>query len=54
MNLESDKVTLLQVRNEQDWDYTRPVKGIAVYLHEDCDPVRLEFPGTGIVLNLPR
>ena len=36
-------MTLLRVRNAQDWDYTEPVKGIAVYLHEDCDPVRLEF-----------
>jgi hypothetical protein len=41
--IESKKVTLLRVRDEQDWDYTGPVKGIAVYLHEDCDPVRLEF-----------
>jgi len=41
--IESKKVTLLRVRDEQDWDYTGPLKGIAVYLHEDCDPVRLEF-----------
>jgi hypothetical protein len=41
--IESKKVTLLRVRDEQDWDYTGPVKRIAVYLHEDCDPVRLEF-----------
>jgi hypothetical protein len=39
----SDKVTLQRVRDEKDWDYTGPVKGIVVYLHEDCDPVRLEF-----------
>ena len=41
--IESREVTLLRVRNDQDWDYTGPVKGIALYLHEDCDPVRLEF-----------
>jgi hypothetical protein len=41
--IESDKVTLQRVRDEKDWDYTGPVKGIVVYLHEDCDPVRLEF-----------
>lgn len=35
--------TLLRVRDEQDWDYTEQVKGVIVYLHEDCDPVRLEF-----------
>ena len=39
----SGEVTLLRVRDEEDWDYTGPVKGIVVYLHEDCDPVRLEF-----------
>jgi hypothetical protein len=36
-------VTLLRVRDEKDWDYTGPVKGVAVHLHEDCDPVRFEF-----------
>jgi len=41
--IESKEVTLLRVRDEQNWDYTGPVKGIAIYLHEDCDPVRLEF-----------
>jgi len=33
--IEWRKVTLLRVRDEQDWDYTGPVRGIAVYLHED-------------------
>jgi hypothetical protein len=39
----SDEVTLLRVRDEKEWDYTGPVKGITVYLHPDCDPVRFEF-----------
>jgi len=39
----SGEVTLHGVRDEQDRDYIGPVKGIVVYLHEDCDPVRLEF-----------
>jgi hypothetical protein len=39
----SSRVTLLRVRGEEDWGYTGSVKGIAIYLHEDCDPVRLEF-----------
>jgi len=39
----SREVTLLRVRDEKDWDYTGPVKGVAVDLHEDCDPVRFEF-----------
>jgi hypothetical protein len=37
------EVTLLRVRDEQDWDYSGPVKGIVIHPHEDCDPVRLEF-----------
>lgn len=36
-------VTLPRVRDEKNWDYTGPVKGIVIYVHEDCDPVRLEF-----------
>jgi hypothetical protein len=39
----SDEVTLSRVRDEKDWNYTGPVKGIVVDLHEDCDPIRLEF-----------
>ncbi len=41
--IESAEATLLRVRDEQDCDYTGPVKGIALHIHEDCDPVRLEF-----------
>ena len=44
-SIASGKVTLQRVRDDGDWDYTGPVKGIVVYLHEDCDPVRLEFDG---------
>jgi hypothetical protein len=39
----SGEVTRLRVRDENDWNYTGPVKGIVISLHEDCDPVRLEF-----------
>ena len=39
----SSEVTLPRVRDEKDSDYTGPAKGIVVYLHKDCDPVRLEF-----------
>ena len=28
---------------EQPWDYVGPTKGILLYLHEDCEPLRLEF-----------
>jgi hypothetical protein len=36
-------VTLHRVRDEKDWDYIGPTKGIVVYLHVNCEPVRLEF-----------
>ena len=39
----SGDVTLPRVRDEKDWNYAGPVKGIVIYVHEDCDPVRLEF-----------
>ena len=39
----SDEVTLLRVRDERDWVYIGPVKGIAVFMHDDCDPARFEF-----------
>ena len=41
--IENSEVTLLRVRSEENWDYVGPVKGITVYLHDDCDPVRFEF-----------
>jgi hypothetical protein len=40
---ECGEVTLLRVRNETEWDYKGPTKGIVLYIHEDCDPLRLEF-----------
>lgn len=41
--LESPNATLLRVREEANWDYVGPVKGIQVFPHDDCDPIRLEF-----------
>ena len=35
--------TLTRVRDEQDWDYVGPVKGVVISTDEDCDHVRLEF-----------
>jgi hypothetical protein len=37
------EAALLRVRDEQDWDYSGPVKGVIIHPHEDCDTVRLEF-----------
>jgi hypothetical protein len=28
---------------DRPWDYVGPTKGILLYLHEDCEPLRLEF-----------
>ena len=41
--LEFPSATLLRVRDESDWDYCGPVKGIQLFAHHDCDPIRLEF-----------
>lgn len=41
--IESPNTTLLRVRDEADWDYVGPVKGVQVFPHDDCDPIRLEF-----------
>jgi hypothetical protein len=40
---ENSEVTLLRVRDEKEWDYKGPTRGIILYIHEDCDPLRLEF-----------
>jgi hypothetical protein len=40
---ENSDAMLLRVRDEEEWDYKGPTKGIIFYLHEDCDPLRLEF-----------
>ena len=41
--IKETKVTLQRVRDEEDWDYTGPVKGLEMLPHEACDPFRLEF-----------
>jgi hypothetical protein len=41
--IEISHTTLSRVRDEKDWDYSGPVKGMVVYPHEDCEPIRLEF-----------
>jgi hypothetical protein len=41
---ENDEVTLLRIGpDEEDWDYKGPTRGITLYLHEDCEPLKLEF-----------
>jgi hypothetical protein len=41
--IDAKEVRLLRVRGEEETDYVGPVKGIVLYVHEDCDPLRLEF-----------
>ena len=38
-----EKVTLLRVKGEEDWDYVGPAKGIEIRPHENSDPLRLVF-----------
>ncbi|HLZ41530.1 MAG TPA: hypothetical protein VKQ11_11230 [Candidatus Sulfotelmatobacter sp.] len=40
---ENSQAKLGRVRDERPWDYVGPSKGILLYLHDDCDPLRLEF-----------
>ena len=42
--VENDEATLLRVWDDgKAWDYKGPTRGIILYIHEDCDPVRFEF-----------
>lgn len=41
--IDESAITLQRVRDEQDWDYSGPAKGIALYPHENSEPLRLEF-----------
>jgi hypothetical protein len=40
---ENSHAKLGRVRDERPCDYVGPTKGIVLYLHEDCEPLRLEF-----------
>lgn len=41
--ISEQEVKLERVRDEEDWDYVGPVKGIEIFPHEACEPFRLEF-----------
>ncbi len=41
--ISEQEVKLERTRNEEDWDYIGPVKGIEIFPHEACEPFRLEF-----------
>lgn len=41
--ISEQEVRLERTRNEGNWNYIGPVKGIEVFPHEACEPFRLEF-----------
>lgn len=48
----SNVTTLTRVRDEQDWDYVGPVKGIVISRDEDCDLSDLSLTVTYMCRNL--
>ncbi|MDH5443957.1 MAG: hypothetical protein OEY52_00280 [Gammaproteobacteria bacterium] len=42
-DIDEENKTLSRVKDEKDWDYTGPVKGIRVKIHDNCDPLIFEF-----------
>ncbi len=43
LHFENDLVKLSRVRNEQDWDYEGPTRGVELQPHPSSEPIRLEF-----------
>lgn len=41
--ISEEKATLLRVKDEEDWDYVGPIKGIEIEPDENSDPLRLVF-----------
>jgi hypothetical protein len=41
--IDEPQVTLRRVRNEENWDYVGPVKGLEIQPKENSEPFRLEF-----------
>lgn len=41
--ISEQEVKLERTRDEEDWDYIGPVKGVEIFPHEACEPFRLEF-----------
>ncbi len=39
----AQEASLLRVRDEQNWDYVGPTKGVELRPHANSEPVRLEF-----------
>ncbi len=43
VGIDKEQVQLNRVRDEKDWDYQGPVKGLEIQPHENSEPFRLEF-----------
>jgi len=41
--INEDNKFLSRVKDERDWDYTGSVKGLKIMIHDNCDPLLLEF-----------
>lgn len=41
--IDEPEVMLRRVKDEEDWDYVGPVRGVVLNPHENADPFRLEF-----------
>ena len=41
--IDETHATLKRVRDEEEWDYSGPVKGLEIHPHVDSEPFRLEF-----------
>lgn len=41
--IDEREVTLKRARDDEDWDYVGPVKGVEIRPHKDAEPLRLEF-----------
>jgi hypothetical protein len=47
--LDQSDTTLKRVQDEEDRIYRGPVTGVALFPHDWCDPVRLEFDSDGYI-----
>src|SRR6476620_4583697 len=43
--IDASTTTLQRVRNDEEYVYSGPARGISLYPHEDCEPLHLEFDG---------
>ena len=42
-DINEEEKQLSRVKDEEDWDYIGPVKGVRIKIHDNCDPLIFEF-----------